>query len=251
MEDKQNVISKLVKLLKLAERAGTPGEAAAAAAQAQRMMEKYRISVADMDGAETVASEPISGKHVLFSVKSRMPSWLSLLSHVVAVNNSCETYIHYQWSWYPSSAHPQRRKRRTASAVRLVGKASDIQIASHLFVYLRREIERLTDLALARGTVYGRTGAAQFRIGAIESVAVKLEEARRDARVGASSTAIVRVDQDLADVRSWMNDNLKLERTAVVRLTRDQEAREAGRAAGDSIALKPAVPGEAGPNLLE
>lgn len=134
MNNKEQIITKVAHLLKLAEGSSNPNEAAVAAAHAQRLMDEYRISEAEVADTEAQPDEPICqhGDPMFTSASSRMPTWLSYLANTVARANDCRIYRSYR-----------RRKR----VIMIVGRKSDVQVTHYLFAYCRRETERLAEQA--------------------------------------------------------------------------------------------------------
>lgn len=183
------IAEKIRKLLALAEGEGTtPAEAAAAAARAAELMERYRIDQATL----TDHVDPET-PHYDDQPLARMPkrrAWATLLVCLLGKLNGCAVV-----------AETERRRidRRQVGPVslRLVGRSSDMQVVRYLYTYLEREIERLYDKQLASG-MPKRWGPA-YKLGAAEAVYLRLEQAQKAARKGAPSTAIVLVDQRLAD----------------------------------------------------
>lgn len=233
--DKKSVIDKIAKLLRLAERAGTPGEAAAAAAQAQRMMQKYKIAQAEVAADSGTPDEKVHEYSGLFATGPRMPTWVVFLARSVARSVDCRTFTR----WWYGDTFPRRRER---SVISLVGRPSDIAVAQYMFKYLHREIERLTQEALATGAIYGRTGSVNFRLGAVYAIQEKLKASKAEVRAEATSTALVKLDSDNAAVEAYMRA-MKLKKGRVARISADDEARALGHEAGSSIAVRPGVDG--------
>lgn len=129
----------------------------------------------------------------------------------------------------------------------IIGRPSDAAVAEYTFSYLRREITRLADLH--RGA--GRSYLNAFRIGAVTEVQRRLASAKREARQGATSTAIVRVDARDAAIDAWCEQESIGKARKVSYRPSDADAYHAGRKAGADIPLHPGVgPGDAPPEAL-
>jgi len=231
------ILEKIAKLFALAEgRGATPAEAATAAAHAQRMLEKYKLSRAEVD--ELDAEEPVEGNSEMFS-DTKVPRWVLILSDNVARANDCRIYIGGKWV---KTGNPLRPLRSVGKRIVIVGRKSDSEIARYMFVYLHREIERLAQEALKSGLVSGRTGGSEFRIGAAMEVGARILAAKREERAQATTTAIVRVNQQEAEVESFM-DKLDLKSTSMSCGRNDETARTHGRVAGSTIEVRPGVGG--------
>lgn len=217
-------------------------------------MDKYQIAAAE--AGEEGADEPIGHDSTLFAAPGRMATWLSMLADIVATNSNCRTFCRLRrkrvrdprgphWDEYIGNY----RLRHTQTMIMLVGRTSDVAVASYMFAYLRREIDRLTERALAVGEIYGRTAANNYRLGAIEGIAGKLALSRAETRSEASSTALVRIDQDSALLDRYL-ENLQLGKGRSTPVNGDAEARAAGREAGRNISVTPGVEGAPGSKLL-
>jgi hypothetical protein len=185
----ENLLDKVRKLLRLAERTTNEGEAAAAAGAAQRLIERHRLDVASIDlGEAHEAPVEAPEQTVLDGAEGRRNkcAWRGSLASGVARANACRVY------W-------------TGPRLQIVGAPSDVATVRYLYAYLVREIDRIADTKSG-----GKAWLHAWRMGAVSTVSQRLrearEEARREARAeaqasgGAGGAAIVRVNAGIARI---------------------------------------------------
>jgi len=227
-----NVIDKVKALRRLSEnKSATPAEAASAAARVQELMLKHKLSEAQVrDAREGVEWWP----EPLWVGKKRSP-WRSILATGVAHANGCRI-LH--------GVLPGTPRRLT-----IIGKQSDAEVVRYLYAYLEREIERHCKLFLEK-TSDSRTGsrlrAASFRVGFAETVARRLVEERTRAKAEAAShgtsAALMRLDQDEADVQVWVaNKGLSSVKPKIAMV--DASAWRSGCERGAAVAIRSAIAG--------
>lgn len=215
--NREKVLERITKLLKLSKGTSSVEESATAAAQAQQLMLKYKIEQAALD-EHTADPEPVESPQPLFASK-RMPSWKRSLSQVIATTNQVYTYRH-------------------GPAVMMVGAEDDINTVRYMFSYLVKEVERL-----ARTHCKGcdRTYGNNFRWGVVQALKVKFAEQRAEAARNADETttrALVRIDKQLARAEDFAQKlHPDLRTTRYGRAAGDDGARNAGFRAGRSINL--------------
>ena len=169
------VLDKIRKLLRLAEGAGSEGEAAAAAGAAARLMAEHEVAMADLDAGEVADPEDseLVGEESVDTTGKIVP-WRGSLAHSAARLFGCRMFY---------GCH----LRGMGVPYRVVGRPRDIGAVRYTYQYLVREVERLATmawecqelefkLAAMRGeTVYGRETAAtwktSFRLGAATTIA--------------------------------------------------------------------------------
>jgi hypothetical protein len=240
---RDEVLRKVAKLLRLAERGGTPGETAAAAAQAQAMLDKHGLDRAALDLSDETAGEPImdSGKAGAPLGEIGRSRWRGVLAIRLGRMHACESYS-------------------SGGQLHLVGRPTNAEAVRYLYAWLAGEVERLTD---RHGRGLGVTWRANFALGAVQTIAERLaaQRAETDAAARAEhapvpigglfaeaeqaeqSVALVRVnaaiarrETEYAEVRAhaWASLNLRsVHSSARV----DNGARSAGREAGKSVRL--------------
>ena len=228
-----SVINKIAGLLRLAHDNANAAEAANAAGRAQALLEKYRLTMADVtQGADTEAvgeaSEPLFGKGA-----ARACSWRGVVAGAV-----CRANMSYGFF------------RRGSFVV--VGKASNVQIAEYFYRYLETEIERLCKAAVLRGACdvidgtwdpgigSDKASTMSFRLGAAHAVAARLREgttaARADATRAGQGAAIVKVEGESRALAKWVKEKYDL-RSRGISSVGNRSAYGQGTKAGQGIAL--------------
>jgi len=241
-ERRQKIADKVRKLLALSTSSNVH-EAERAAALAAELMARHQLSEALI---ATDAAEPEPMTESVVETHGRIVSWKATLLGGVARSAGCQLYT---------------RRSRAGVEYRLVGKASDIDAASYVYMYLMRQIEGLVlierrrqqeDPALA---LWSRHEINSFRVGVAATVRERLIAARRqtfeEARAHPeSSRALARIDRDVAALRAYMEGlGLRMGRPAQVS---SLSAYQHGRQAGHRISLGGAAAGAiaAGPRRL-
>lgn len=117
--DKQKIISKIQKCLRLAESAN-PNEAAAALRQAQGMMRKYRVSQAEVQSPQMEETSVSGGGYY------NPPYWALALSELVAEVFDCQVFLARR-----EASHPQ---------FRYIGLQHTASVAAYSFSVLYRQL---------------------------------------------------------------------------------------------------------------
>lgn len=203
------ILQRIQKLLRLSE-SGNPNEAANALALAQKLMERHRISRAEVeeDLDERIGEICVSEGH-------RFATWRQVLLADIAQHNHCATYI---------------RRYPRKSVMTVIGTAEDREVCSVLFRWIERQIYDM-------GAKYpgSRVAKNNFRRGATCTVCERLKRAAREARRGASSTALAKIDNTEA-IQSWVEENMGKPREASKdKATVDLDAFLHGLAAGHTV----------------
>ena len=190
---RQPAIRRIQKLKALAEK--TEGhEAASAARLAQALMIRHEIASFDLD-AVTEAEDPLVRRRVSLG---RQLTWLRGLYHAVAKASNCSTsYV------------------TGTDRVTLYGRESDCEIAEYLAVHLAREVQTRADAHIRRlRSAYGHTPRGErssFCWSAVVVLGRRLSAMRREAAEearaqhgdAAVSTALVRIDNRLAEAQAF------------------------------------------------
>lgn len=235
MQDATNkALDKIKKLLALAERAGTPEEAGTAFATAQRLMTAHAISEAQVRAAATLAGyqadEPIVARIVWSRTGSQIPTWIFVVVNAVAVSNGCS---------------PLCCSGR--AAVKAWGAASGLDATETLIGPITGQIDALAKCS----GLSGRTALNNFRLGAAQVVAARLQRARAAAlaetralaesapHVEAEITALAlrSVEGALKAATSRMHVDVPGIRKVSSSSSYDADARAAGQAAGARVNL--------------
>lgn len=220
--DLDSVMRKVRALHRLSTDSGaTEHEAAAAASAAQRLIEQHHLDVAELEVEGTENQQAVELHPDPLDVMARRCGWRELLAGSIArANNCCAIW--------------------RGPRLLLIGTASRVSACRYLYAWLSREVDRLgTRAAVGRGRGYGYG----YRVGCAARLGTRLQSAAGEARSGASSHAIVRVDGE----RAALDALLAGMNTAPPRKidTSDRQAALDGARAAESIRLDsgPALPG--------
>ncbi len=227
-----SVIGKVKKLLVLAER-GTEYEAAIAAAKAQTLLMQHNIDLSQIDPGERQVDEQV--QEWLLEAMSRRQIWKGNLAHAIAEANFCR-----MWWLGPD--------------IKLVGKAHNVEIARHLYIYLVEAVERVTKEALAverdnyRDTFHlmrPRAWANSFRLGCTHRLCNRLLEQKQrmeaeglpEAKVSAL-TCLEAYSRESEVLSRWIaRQQIQLGGKVKSQAKTSLSGYQAGKAAGDSIRL--------------
>jgi Protein of unknown function (DUF2786) len=233
----ESILDKVRKLLRLAGNNPNPEEAASAAAAAQRLLDAHNLSAAMLE-LETEAppkpEEPIEdyGSGAALGVVSDHAA--QRLASTIARANGCRIYL--------------MGGMRQGQRVCLVGRPTDAEAVRYLFAWVSSEMARLAE---AHGRGKGRVWRNNFKLGIVDTIGRKLREGREamaaEAKATAAhnphalmvvSSALAQLEQRGGSVELWVKKHLKLRMGRSSGARYDGSAREAGRKAGESIALR-------------
>lgn len=202
----------------------TVNEAASAAKLAQKLLLEHKLSIADIEEQSEIS------EFLLDDFNERAITWRSYLATVVCEANSTACFVSNSW-------HNGAKK----CSLRIVGKPNDVEIAKYFYLHLSSEIERLCKFYMASGAGTGKTWSNSFKLGAAKAIADKLAEAKKEVIITASSSAIVRLDGELAVVKDWLTQKVKLKKGKPSHFTCDNSAYSSGYKAGKNISLNKAI----------
>lgn len=238
----EKVVEKIQKLkahAESAQRIGSEAEAEAFASMIQQLLLKYKLSMTDVDLAEERVSDPIGAREVDWQdvrVRRARVAWMERLADVVARAYFCRMLVH-----------------RGSSALTLVGRKSDVDLAEFMLVTLTRAAERIAEreyVAAFRQDVAGARGfKASFLRAFVERLQERFEDEVRGAEA-ASDCAIVRFEGARKEVDDFIASSVKTRRVAVVRGARgdaNAEGWRRGRKVADGVNLRPNVVGAGSP----
>lgn len=195
MDTKINsVIDKVQKLLALS-KSSNVNEATAAAAAANKLIDQYRLSEADIATSDTEIDPLIEDDGFIYET-GRIVPWKSSLVITLAK--------HYGCALFNSTHFPNGRQ---VSRYKLVGRTSDIQITKYMFNWLMMECQRLSEKE-ARGK--GRVFAASYCQGFVAGVKQQLMKSREEAKQQASQASIIKIDAREQEAHELMNKLHKL-----------------------------------------
>jgi hypothetical protein len=128
--EQKRLSEKIKKLLALSE-SSNENEALLAAAKAKEMLERYNLSLADIETCEIVEKNYDTGK-------SRMPGWLLQLGASVARGFNCDIYYRRK------EGNGLHGTSKITTNICFVGTDLDTEIAEYVFEYLRKTVESVT-----------------------------------------------------------------------------------------------------------
>ncbi|MHC4224517.1 MAG: DUF7168 domain-containing protein [Planctomycetota bacterium] len=246
--NRDEAIVKAKKLLSLGE-SDNPNEAAAAMAQAQKILDEYEINQAMLDEEspeDSIDDEEIvdfAGKQAYLDEDSlyNLNRWRVRLADIVAQANQCQVYTTRSWD-------PDRKKAKKATSI--VGRPSDVEKVRYLFQYFKSEVTRLAN---RDGKGCGNSWRNNYRHGVLDTLSEMLHENKQKLvedmkqKVSGNSTALVRIDKAIEkidkraeEVKSWVDDNLKLRSARSVPNHYNSGARSKGQKAGKEIKISQA-----------
>jgi hypothetical protein len=184
----ENIISKVQKLLALS-KSSNANEAAAAANAANKLIDQYRLSVADLSEDSAEIDPMMEDSGVVYET-GRIVPWKQSLVVTLARHYGCATFI--------SAVYPMGRK---VSRFKLVGRKSDIAIVNYMFSYLSAECARLCEKeAHGKGKVFANSYCSGFVAG----IRQQLQESRKEAEKEATGTAIVAINNRQKEASEFM-----------------------------------------------
>lgn len=231
-----NAIDRARKLLALSH-SDNPHEAAQAAQRAQELLDRFAISRAMLDNAESGDGDEVSS-----SADSDTPLhqarciavWISILAKAVAEVNQCRAYTSRVGRGPKSRRH-----------IEVVGRPADVEKVRYLHGYLVGETQRLCQ---RDGRGRGRTWRNNYRLGVVDTLCRGLQAARAEvvAKMKAEADnqeglvaidrALVRLDRRAAEVDLFVARTLNLRSTSST-YRGDSGAWARGREAGSEISI--------------
>lgn len=234
--DIQSVISKVQKLLALSKNNTSEAEMKAAASAADRIMQAYRLTQAQVEAQVPSQAEPIVRKVV--KEGGRRTSWRETLLYALTTSYGSAWYL----SSYRSGGEGGRGGGKGAKGTQsytVVGKQSDVEIVLYMFSYLEGEIERLCRwYAGGKGVKY----AAAWLCGCATGVSAQFSEQRASARTCAQaegvSAALVLLDKRQAESKEHMSKYVGTKLAKGISGGTDYNARAAGYGVGKTVSIR-------------
>ena len=242
---KEEAISKVVKALRLAEKAGTAEEAATAVAIAAEIALRHGIEISEVDTSSSQPEELIQdlGRNGewLDVFETALPTWKAFMASAISRANSCKVYSSRTWT--PDRPVKVQYKDRVVvrtdrATLGIIGRAGDAQTVRYLYLYLVREIERL---CREQGLGRGRTWSNNFKHGAVLEIRRRLHEMKSrvetEYQQAGKSSALVRYNERSLSVERWAKANTRLKTTHMSNGAFDDSGRAAGAAAASTLSL--------------
>jgi hypothetical protein len=221
MNGLDDVISKVRKLYALAEANTSENEAAVAVAAAEKLLQQYRLSRAEVEAhSDTDLESPNEDSEPIETYASRVPVWQQVLVGTLVSHYGCAVY--------------QCRSSKQI-AMRVVGCPTDVRLFRLQYSRVKAQIDRLT---LFNGQGKGRSFCDSYRKGLVIVIDERLNSMRAEVRAAATSTALVKLDeresQAMQALKS-LHSNLHVSRSPKVRAYED--GFQAGLRDGHKIGL--------------
>jgi hypothetical protein len=223
----QAIIEKVRKLLALS-KSSNVNEATNAAAIANRLIDEYRLSVADYDDMVGESDPMMEDPEAVYST-GRIVPWKVRLIGVLAQHYGCATYN--------SVTFPKGRKE---SHIKLVGRKSDIDIVRYMSGWLMVECQRLSDLE-AKGK--GKVFCNSYCEGFVAGVSAQLAASRTEAQKAATSSAIVKINSRYNESVAYLHSQYKLKSGGGSKIQLDRNAYNAGVKQGQNVHLGASLQG--------
>jgi hypothetical protein len=223
------VIEKARRLLQLRDRAATPGEAQAAARALAKMLDKHRISIAELEMRGDQDAEPMVAdeSEPLLRYK-RLPIWKKDLLRTL-----CEHYGVACWRNGRVRGYDYRGRRRVSYAMHMCGRKSDMDMVRYMFAWLSNETENLSRQECAG---LGSVSHNSWRRGFVDGIKKQLRMARDDIAEHSSDAALVlrRRRDDASDLMRKLIELTAKPKRSYHYLYNDPEAHAAGKRRGEA-----------------
>lgn len=192
MSEIQSIIERVKKLLALGE-SDNPNEAQNAMSAAHSLMQKYRISMTEMEMKTGIKEEIINDKDNPVFKAGRIPGWRSQLLGTIAQHCGCAAY--------------KNRKYKGDTSLHLVGRESDINITKYMFDYASKELIRMADRYCKNK---GHRYYDSWFLGAIYGIDQKLKEAEKNIAEECKTSAIVLVNNRHQEANDFMYNSMNI-----------------------------------------
>lgn len=233
---REQAVQVCAKLLRLAARGGTVGEAAAAAAKAEEILTRFELTadlVAGLErGPDEAAASFGDAPEGWLDDAARLVRWRYELSVRVSRLHGCFVF---------------QGRRGRGTSLEIVGRPSEVEAVRYLFAWLAGEVEQLT---ARHGRGMGTVWRNNFARGAVDEIGRRLREQRdataAEVRAEQASNphalmivarSLERITEHAVEAREVGYRVHKLRQTSSRGSRFDGNAREAGRAAGRSVNL--------------
>ena len=195
------ILEKVSRLLALS-KSSNANEAAAAAGRAAEIMDKYRLTMADLESPSIPAEAFVKDSGAPIYETGRTVLWKTNLVYVL-----CN---HYGVAYYYDLARSTEMGRKYTE-VRLVGKPSGIEMVRYMFAWLSAEIQRISDTE-HKGKGFKFTYIFSYCEGFVAGIEAQLKVSRATAKAesSVSSVALAKIDNAFEEANAWMKSAMKL-----------------------------------------
>ncbi len=187
--DRKAIIEKLKSLQRLQDRAGSQGEAEAAAYAIAGIIDRYKLTVADLGEEE---QEECKGKVKDLEVGEdygRLPNYKRVLLNAITEHCGCEVIARYR---------DYRGKKYSC----LIGYESDVEMASYLYSWLLSEISWLSPTG--HGKAYVQSWCLGFAYGIQKQLRRAKKEVIAEAKKPECAAIVLSKDQAVDDFMDKM-----------------------------------------------
>ena len=226
--EKESVISKIRKLLKLqfnAEKIGSTGEAFQAAKMVKKLLMEYNLSMGDIGSDEEKSNVKMTESDDMTITDRYGNNWKRSLLGVIARNNLCSVYT-----------------RTYNQKMFIIGAEENVIIVKEFYEYLlkvfrRLAVERFNEAqteAMRYGKRYTQQGERKFYRSYLEGVPYGLQENYDSMKPTSEETALVVCHQEmiedyLVDMKYKMDNRRKRQRRVTVMGEAFEQGQEDGR----------------------
>jgi hypothetical protein len=228
MDNISPIIEKVQKLLALA-KSSNAGEAANAAAAANKLIDQYRLSVADLE-YKGQAEEPVEEDQSFIYETGKVTRWKVELIDALVKHYGLYVWNDADWS-----------SGRMYTRYRLVGRKSDITIAKYLYSWLSVECQRLVGLyanGQSSSRSAGRIYVASYCDGFVAGIKHQLAVSRSEVQKDSTSEALVKINARCGLSKDYAHSIHKLsESKSYSRHRVNKEAFTNGEISGKNIHL--------------
>jgi len=237
MENINPIIQKIKALLQLSKGSANIEEANAALQIANKLIDAHRLSQAELEYEQ---QEPVTQDEIPIYESGRSTLWKSKLSQILSDHYGC-TIINL--------------KGYRKNSYTLIGRKSDMEIVRYMYAWLVLEAERLSHNETKRlnhNKSAGRIFCASYCLGFVNGLKYQLDESRKQASIGATSQALVKINSRLEEAQR----QLKVLHPSTVkslsfgRRFHNEQAYDSGKQKGQNIHLGAALNKASGIKLL-
>lgn len=245
-----DLFAKVIKLMELAERAGTPDEAAAAVARINTLVLKANLDLAEIARQRSDANAAPEYVHEMWDVDDST-------AHIRFRIDLLNTIAYYHFC---KSIFTTRRKGPTTYLLKLhlVGQKHNVQIVRYIFDHLYTEMKRMAKSGWKQyyGPVSRVAFLNSFSAGFQHAIAYRLDQDRGDmvrpkqlnpapevaAQAKATQALIVLTDAQLKEATARFFETLRQRRNVGIDIA-DHAAYRQGRNAGNAVSMNKAITG--------
>lgn len=220
------VFEKAKKLLVLKERAATAGEAKAAAFALGKLLDKHRVSMAELEmtGNAPVESAYADQENPLMEF-SKIPNWER---NLVEIN--CKQYGVQWWRRRTPVGYTSNGKRKFTSAIFLCGRSGDMDMVRYMFAWLSTEALRISESECAGK---GRRFTNSWLVGFVDGINTQLQAARAEVAQHTHSDTGIVLRRRIVDAQRALDEAIKPSFNKVYFRVKDQQAHRAGQRRGE------------------